>query len=257
MHIRQHALRRARPRQPFQRQRQMGVAGVRRVAQGVADEDLGRADDGPGVFGDGLHIGQIDDAAARGRDFQAKRVDLAMGDGEGDDLDRAARAVDGDGAVQQVQVADRGIVRSCGCLEHIAEAVAQGCARFGIGIALHAGMGVIGHLAEVVDAVDMIGMGMRPDHRIQRRNPCIQHLRHQIGAGIDQHTGHGTALDPVDQDRAAAAAVFRITGVAGAPIAADPRHPPGRAAAQDGDADHALAFQNSRSKLAEVCAAKS
>ena len=58
----------------------------------------------------------------------------------------------------------------------------------------------------------------------------------QVGRGVDQDAGDArAAVAALDQQRAAAAAVFRIGRVAGAPAERRPRHARGRAAAQDGE----------------------
>ena len=117
-------------------------------------------------------------------------------------------------------------------------------------------------LAQIIDAVGVIGMIMGDDHRIEMGDARHQQLLAQIRPAIDQHTLAGR----LDKARHAAAAVLRIGGVTAAPVAgavrpADARHTAGGAAAQDGDAHGPPARQpallNKAWKLAVVVAASS
>ena len=76
-------------------------------------------------------------------------------------------------------------------------------------------------LPQIIDAVAMIGMVMRPDHRIDVGHVCVEQLFAQIGAGIDEDAGSAA----FDQHRSAATAVARLGRIACPPIIADPRHP--------------------------------
>ena len=62
MHVCHDPPRHARARQPFQRARQMRVAGMGIQPQGIADKDLGALDQGPGRVGDVRNVRQIDQA---------------------------------------------------------------------------------------------------------------------------------------------------------------------------------------------------
>ena len=83
-------------------------------------------------------------------------------------------------------------------------------------------MGVVGVLVGVEDAVDPIDLG-------------IEKLLAQIGRGIDQDPGDAAGVMTLDQKRRAAAAVFRIVGIAGAPTQRRPRHAGGGPAAENGE----------------------
>ena len=82
--------------------------------------------------------------------------------------------------------------------------------------------------AKIIDAVQMIGMRMRQQHRVEPADPGIEQLLPQIGRGIDQQR----ATAALDQQRAAAAPVARVGRVAAPPIRPDRRHAPGGAAAE-------------------------
>jgi hypothetical protein len=67
----------------------------------------------------------------------------------------------------------------------------------------------------VVDAVDLVGMLVGPQHGVDALDLRVQELRTQVGRGVDQD---GLAL-VLDQDGAAPSAVARVPGVGGAPFA--------------------------------------
>ena len=114
-------------------------------------------------------------------------------------------------------------------------------------------MGVVGVLVRVEHGLDPIDFGG-------------EQLLAQVAAGVDDDAGR--LVDAVrialDQQRAAAAAVLRVFGVADAPVAADARHAAGGPAAHDGCDDalclshHGaavlvnLAFENKRKKFEVV-----
>jgi hypothetical protein len=90
--------------------------------------------------------------------------------------------------------------------------------------------------AQIVDAVNMIGMRMRIEDRVDSLDVRCNHLLAKIRSGIDDDGGRaavGAGL--FDQQGSAAAAVFRVDGVARAPVAVDARHAGRRAAAKDGE----------------------
>jgi hypothetical protein len=169
----------------------------------------------PGVFGDGLHIGQIDDAAARRVGSSGQAPGSRHDRPERGDLDRAAGAVDGEGAVGSGAIRRSGDSSSRAGLEDIAEAVVSSAARSwrrhsparGIMARRYrqsgAGRRCRGH--------DRHGDGSRP-RRPASPTPASRSCGTMIGAGVDQHAGHAVMADALDQKRAAAAAVFRIGG---------------------------------------------
>ena len=234
MHVCHDPPRHARARQPFQRARQMRVAGMGIQPQGIADKDLGALDQGPGGVGDVRNVGQIDQAA----DAKAKRVDLAMGDAEGMEDDGAAGAVDRDRPLDPVQFADRGIIAAFGRQKDIGKAIEQ-CLRGRLsGPDRHPAAGIVDQLTDIIDTMDMIGMGMGIDHRFQCAHIGIQQLRHHVRAGVDQHACRALGPVPFHQQRTAAAAGLRVRRIAGPPAAAQPRHAPRRAATKDRGANH-------------------
>jgi hypothetical protein len=86
--------------------------------------------------------------------------------------------------------------------------------------------------AELIDAVDVIGVIVGVDHAIQPADIGVEQLLAEIGGGIDKHR----RLALRDQDRGPPAPIAGVFGVARPPPAADHRHAPCPAAAEDGDA---------------------
>ena len=102
--------------------------------------------------------------------------------------------------------------------------------------------------AQIVDAVDMVRMGMRVDHRIKFADAGGQHLRAKIRPGVDDDARHAAVFgDPLDHRRSSRAAVFRIGRIAIAPIAGDARRAGRRAAAQNREAQPVATDQASSS----------
>ena len=87
----------------------------------------------------------------------------------------------------------------------------------------------------------MVGMRMgdRPRRRARRRPASRSCARRSGGVSISTRVVPPASL-ALDEQRAAAAAVPRVRRVAGAPVAADPRHARRRAAAEDGRAQPAV-----------------
>ncbi|MPL94872.1 hypothetical protein SDC9_41031 [bioreactor metagenome] len=254
MHVGQHPRGRARPRDPFERKGKVGMGRVRRAAQRVKHPAVEPLEVAPGRLGDGADVGQIGQPA----DAEAERVDIAMLDPERGEADRPAGAVDLEQAVDRAQLADRVIVAVGRLHEGIAEAVDQRLLGVAVGPDRQAAAHVEGDLAQVIEPVHVIGMAVGVDHGVKLAHARAQQLRAHVGRGVDQHPGDARGRHPLDQHRAARAAVLRIVGVALAPDPADARHAAGGAAAEDGEthAGHRAALVKRRSKLAEVAAAK-
>ncbi len=96
--------------------------------------------------------------------------------------------------------------------------------------------------AQIVDAVGLVGMLMGEKHRIDVIDLGVDQLLAQIGRGVDHDPGDAAIRCPFGEQRAAAAAVFGIGGIAGAPAERGTRHAGGGAAAENGQGQrHAMA----------------
>ncbi len=79
-------------------------------------------------------------------------------------------------------------------------------------------------LAQIVDAVDVVGMGMRVNDTIEPGHFCRKHLLAKIRTGVDDDAGGSFLAKPLDERGAAQTAIFRIGRVTLAPFAIDARN---------------------------------
>jgi hypothetical protein len=77
------------------------------------------------------------------------------------------------------------------------------------------------NLPQIIDAMTMIGVVVRPDHRIDAVDPGRQQLFAHIGCRVDQDA----RLRGFNEQRNARAAIARLGGVARSPVIADTRNP--------------------------------
>ena len=126
--------------------------------------------------------------------------------------------------------------------EYVIEPATQIVAGLAAGIAWQRVAAIVAHDAQIIDAVAVIGMVMRPEDRIHLADPVRQQLRAQVGRGVDQDPLSRLVLD---DDRNARTPVARFVRVAFAPVVADPRHA-GRRAGAEHEQLHAAALLNRR-----------
>ena len=77
---------------------------------------------------------------------------------------------------------------------------------------------------QIVDAVGLVGVLMGQKHGVDVIDLGIDQLLAQVGRGIDHDPRGAVRAGALDQQRAAAAAVFWIVGIAGAPAERRARH---------------------------------
>jgi hypothetical protein len=104
------------------------------------------------------------------------------------------------------------------------------------------GPAAMGDRAELVDPMAMIGMVVRDDNGVEIADAGVQQLLADIGPAVDQEPLSGA----LDQQSAASPAVFRLIGVAFAPVGADPGNACRRPAAEDRQLQLGLALLKSR-----------
>ena len=109
--------------------------------------------------------------------------------------------------------------------EYIVETSKEVLACPGVGETGQRVASIIAHDAQVIDAVAMICVVVRPEDRIDFLNSIGQQLGSQIGRGVDEDTLPGVVLD---YDRYTATAVSRLRWVAFAPVIPDTRNAGGR-----------------------------
>ena len=111
---------------------------------------------------------------------------------------------------------------------------------------------------EIVDPVGLVGMLMGQEHRIDMIDIGVDQLLAQIGRGVDDDPRRPLLRRPLGEQGAAAAAVFRIAGIAGAPAERGTRHAGRGSAAEDCQAQRHAAdsaegtLENSRKKFSVV-----
>ena len=125
--------------------------------------------------------------------------------------------------------------------ERIAEALLQALDDVGAGVQRDRRLAALGDRAKLVDAVAMVGMVVGDDQRVDVADVGVEQLLAKVGPAVDQQALAGA----FDQQRGAKPAVARLSGVAGAPVVADPGHAGRGAAAQDPQF-HAAARPNNR-----------
>src|ERR1700737_969362 len=112
--------------------------------------------------------------------------------------------------------------------------------------------------AKIVDAVGLIGMFMGQKHGVEVVDVSGDQLLAQIGRSIDQDSRHSVVPGPFGEQRAAAAAVFRIPGIARPPAERGTRNAGGGSATENRQRQrHAVAFgggtlENRRKKFVVV-----
>src|SRR6201995_2201301 len=116
------------------------------------------------------------------------------------------------------------------------------------------------HRAEIVDAMGLVGMLMGEKHRIDVVDLGIDQLLAQVGRGIDHDPRHAPLRSPLDQERAAAAAVSGVVRIAFAPAERRARNAGGGAAAEDCQGQRHAAtgagtLEKKRKKFSVVCRA--
>ncbi len=238
--MRQHGAARLHPGDPGQRLLEMAVRHMRRAADAVDDPEIDAVERRKrgGVELD--HVGRIGEAAET--EAERGREAMTLREGRDGDAGRLERPVD-EAALERRLIEARARVR-IDRREDVAEALLD----------LGHGRGICKERdrpphqpvdgAQIVDTMQVVGMGMGEQHGVERGDAGIEQLLAQIGRGVDEEPR--PAL--LHHHRAAPPAVARVPQIAGAPLAADARHAPGRAAAQHRYAHETAAGRRALSK---------
>ena len=251
MHVGQHPVARPGAGDPGERRVEMGVGRVRLAAEGIDDPGVEPGEVGPGRRRGCRSVRQVGEVV----DAEAERVDAPVPDPEWLERDRAARALDDEGAVDRGEVEDRRIEAACRLDEDVGEAREQQLRGLGVGPDRQAGAAVLDHGPQVVDAVQVVGMRVGVDDAVEEADAGREELRAQVGRGVDQHAGDAVA--GVRSTRSEQR-LRRLRGFAGSQ---SPQSPPMRGTPADepqprtvarSRGAHAAALANRRSKFAEV-----
>lgn len=143
-------------------------------------------------------------------------------------------------------------VLSC---KDVAEALPQAPHGFGRGETGDRPGAPIAQRSQIVDAVAVVRMVMRPEDGVYAIDVVGEELRSEIGWRVDQNATAGVILK---EDGDAGTTVFRFAGIAQTPVypefTAQARHTGRGATAKDRDL-HAAAFLNNEKKLRVVASA--
>ena len=201
-----------------------GVSGVRLVAQGIEEEHVEAAEHGEGGFRDIAMVRQV------GRAAEAKAVDhlAAVQDGHG--LKLHAEEIEG-GTVHDAGFQLGDVRFFPAAVEDVLEAALDGGHGFGRGEDGDLSLLPVVEGAHVVEAHQMVGVGVREEHRIQVSDARAQRLRAEIGRGIDQYVAARVA----QEDRGPEAVIPRIGGSADVAMTADGGNADARPRAQHRD----------------------
>ncbi|MNV20057.1 hypothetical protein D3C71_1109430 [compost metagenome] len=161
-------------------------------------------------------------------DPETQRMNVAMGLHMRMEPDRSAGAVDHDLVVKivdQNRRHDRRIISAGRRFQAIAETLADTLHRQRIGIDRYPVLLQENVATQVIDAVQMVGMGMRVENGVDARHPGRNHLLTKIWPGIDSDDSAATIRsDLLDEKGRARAPVLGIFGIAIAPVTIQPRH---------------------------------
>ena len=163
------------------------MARMRPRTERIDDPDVEAGKLPLGLRVEAAHIGRIGEAAeAEGerRDAAVELSDRQCGEGTPLPFDRHRLA-----GRDQMRVRERRIFAARRRREAIAEARLEPRHRGCIGVDIDAPLHVHDEAAEIVDAVDMVGMRMRVEHAVELADPGGKRLLAKVRAGIDQHVG--------------------------------------------------------------------
>ncbi len=207
------------------------MARMGRWAQSVDDPEVEVGDRGVGGGWDGGEIAAIGEVG----DAEAKGIDVPVVLEENGDVDGAAGAgyLKYLARLDCVGVEDRRIIAAGRRDEAVAEGFIEAFSACGAEVDVDAATVVEGQYSEVVDAVGVVGVLVGVEHGVDTIDLGVEQLLAEIDAGVDQDSRwlFNTLRPAFDQERAAAAAVARIRGIADAPVIADARDAAGGTAA--------------------------
>ena len=201
------------------------VGGVVAVAQGVEDQEVEVLEKRPGFGGDARHVGAVGQGLAGVVDAEAGDGEAAVqetqgGEGGVVELDRA-----GDFEGEGDQFGDEGIVDVAVRGEDVFEHAGQRVVGRRLGVDFERGVHGGVEAAQVVEAEDVVGVGVGDEDRVEATEFRPQGLVAQVGGGVDENLAalglRGVEGDvffvdaeggvvPGDQDAGAVAAVAGV-----------------------------------------------
>src|SRR5258706_14039059 len=135
----------------------------------------------------------------------------------------STRPGDGDGGkvFNNMRRDDRRVAGTGRRLETIIEAATEKLKRARVRPNVDAATLRVRENAQIVDAVSVVGMIVGVDHAIDALDPSAQKLLAQVGGSIHQDDGAPLRTDLLHQNGTSTPPVFRIIGIAGAPVVAN------------------------------------
>ena len=185
-------------------------------AQAVDDHGVEALEERVGAFGDGAAVGQVGDIADAVAHGVAMAVDERNGlDVEGTDADEVL-AVE----FPQLDAWDEPAVFEVVVVEDVVEVVADEIGVVLAGVERECLAAEAGEAAEIIDAMEVIGVGVGEKDGIDAHDVLADDLFAEIGADIDEDAG----VIRVDPGSGAQVAIAWVGGVADGAVAADHRH---------------------------------
>ncbi len=199
-----------------------GMGRMRLVAQAIEKQDIKVLQAGERCFGDVTEIGEIGGAAeAVSEDFSFPVNHWNWLEGAAEQLENSMDRLEFEpGEASEFVVG----------VEDIAEHVADELGGIGASVERNFTVAVIAEWAKVVDAEDVVGVGMGIEDRIDLRDVLANGLLAKIGGGVNEHR----LTAELEQDRRAGSAIVRIGRMADRAAAPNGGHAHRCAAAQHG-----------------------
>src|SRR4051794_13237628 len=233
------------------------MAGMAGIAQPVDDPEVEVFQRRPAFRRDIVEVGRI----GRGPDTEAKRGNPAVVNQEGGKFYRTALPFGLMTLARFDRMArqDRRIVAALRRDEAIGEPRHDVLGGRLVEVDRNAPALVQHDRTQIVDAMGLVGMLMGQEYRIDVIDIGVDQLLAQVRRGVDYDPRGAVRARALDHQRATAAAVLWIVGIAGAPAEGRTRYAGRGAAAEDGQRyRHAAAFgggtfENSLKKFSVVC----
>jgi len=142
--------------------------------------------------------------------------------------DRSARPMDFNGLFQILDhdwQHDRRVIAARRRFQAVAECFPQPAHGELVGKDRHPAAGIVEIAAQIVDAVNMVGMRMRVEDSVHMIDPCPDHLLAKIRTCVDNDSRcRAAGRKLLNHKGCACSLILRIVGVAGTPVTCNARH---------------------------------
>src|ERR1700722_2389935 len=191
------------------------MAGMRRITQAVDDPEIEIFEISPTRRRDVADIGRIGGIA----DAITERRNVAVLHDEGRQRQRAALPLDAAAfaGLDRMMVEDRRVVAARRRDETVGKPQQDVLGGRPVQVDRNAPALVQHDRTQVIDAMGLVGMLMGQEHRVDVIDLGVDQLLAQVGRGVDHDPRHALIGGPLGEQRAAAAAIFRVGGIARPP----------------------------------------